>query len=278
MLFWNTHEKGIQKAEAEIQSLGIFIDRYTFDLEDQESFAEECRKIREGNYDGVLLVPFFKEETVRLTTHCQSNQIPFVYFDTDMKHDQISPLSFVGQDAFRSGYFAGKLASYFLREEDTALTVNIHSKLKPDNHINAPRREEGFKAFGDEKKNFRIENLEFREENKEITGESLISMLRENKSIRLIFVTNSRAHQIASVLEKASVKGVRIIGYDLTDHNISYLNKGAIDFLISQDPVNQAYQGIMTLYSHLILGQEVARECLMPIDLILKENLEFNKD
>ncbi|MBX9850413.1 MAG: substrate-binding domain-containing protein [Cytophagaceae bacterium] len=95
--------------------------------------------------------------------------------------------------------------------------------------------------------------------------------------VKAIFVTNSRAYKVASVLEKNKIKGIKILGYDLIDPNIQYLKKGFIDFLISQEPFNQGYMGIMSLYNHLILNQEVEQQKLMPITLITKENLEFYK-
>jgi len=103
----------------------------------------------------------------------------------------------------------------------------------------------------------------------------LLKSLQENPSIKVIFVTNSRAHLVAQVLEKNNIHNFRLIGYDLINPNVHYLKNGTIDFLISQEPINQTYQGIMTLFSNLILNQKVEKEKLLPITLILKENLEF---
>jgi len=56
---------------------------------------------------------------------------------------------------------------------------------------------------------------------------------------------------------------------------IEELNKGIIDFLIGQQSENQGYLGTNLLYRKVVLNEEVQKENLMPIDIIVKENLQF---
>ena len=50
--------------------------------------------------------------------------------------------------------------------------------------------------------------------------------------------------------------------------------KGVIDFLISQKPEEQAYKGIMQLFNALILKKEPEPVQFLPVDIIMKENIE----
>jgi len=70
-------------------------------------------------------------------------------------------------------------------------------------------------------------------------------------------------------------KKVNIVGYDLIPENVRYLKEGYIDFLISQQPEMQGYQGIYTLYNKVVLGEEVPEKIMMPIDIIMKENIDY---
>ncbi len=63
-----------------------------------------------------------------------------------------------------------------------------------------------------------------------------------------------------------------MVGYDLIEDNIEYLNLKAIDFLIHQNPKRQAYLGITILIEYFIFDKEIMAEQLLPIDIITTEN------
>ena len=70
---------------------------------------------------------------------------------------------------------------------------------------------------------------------------------------------------------------VRLIGYDLIEENIKYLKEGIIDYLISQSPEMQGYQGIYTLYRHVVLNENVDEKIMMQLDIVTKENIDYNQ-
>jgi len=49
----------------------------------------------------------------------------------------------------------------------------------------------------------------------------------------------------------------------------------AIDFLISQQPQKQAYQGIKLFYDHLILKKPIASSYFLPLDIVMKTNIDY---
>jgi len=48
-----------------------------------------------------------------------------------------------------------------------------------------------------------------------------------------------------------------LIRYDLIAENMHCPKEGVIDFLINQRPEIQGYQGIYTLYRHVVLTEKV---------------------
>jgi len=92
-----------------------------------------------------------------------------------------------------------------------------------------------------------------------------------------VFFTNSRVFQIAQYINSRSIKGVKLIGYDLLPDNVRFLKEGKIDFLISQRPEEQGYTAVITLFNNLFLNKEIPRKHFMPIDIIAKENIDYYK-
>jgi LacI family transcriptional regulator len=101
-------------------------------------------------------------------------------------------------------------------------------------------------------------------------------IFRDNADLGGIFVTNASTHYVAEYLkEKVSDRKINLIGYDLIDKNVEYLKEGWIDFLISQKAETQGYEGIYSLYREVVLQQSCPRSILMPIDVVMKENLIY---
>jgi LacI family transcriptional regulator len=91
-----------------------------------------------------------------------------------------------------------------------------------------------------------------------------------------IFVTNAITHQIARYIKAhAPEKGIHVIGYDLIEENVRYLKEGWIDFLISQQSERQGYEGIYTLYRHVVLKEAVEKNVMMPLDIVTAENIDY---
>ena len=69
-----------------------------------------------------------------------------------------------------------------------------------------------------------------------------------------------------------------MVGYDFLKHNIDFLNKGVIDFLICEKPQEQAYRGVKALYRYLMFEEKQEKEYFMPIDIIHRENQRFYRN
>ena len=79
---------------------------------------------------------------------------------------------------------------------------------------------------------------------------------------------------MATYLETLQQTNVRLIGYDLLEENVKYLKQGVINCLIAQRPDKQAYFTVRDMCRKLIFRQEINRLNYMPIDILMKENIE----
>lgn len=105
-------------------------------------------------------------------------------------------------------------------------------------------------------------------------SKGLSTIFMNNPHLEGIFVVNG-IDKIAPAVTPAQKSNYRMIGYDLVDKNILLLKSGAIDFLISQQPQKQAYQGIKLFYDHLILKKTIDPSYFLPLDIVMKTNIDY---
>ncbi len=275
--YWQAPLNGIIQAEAELKQFGINIGKYFFDQNDKDSFVKQASIILKRKVDGVLLAPFFLNESIEFTNACCKLNIPFVFINSDIP-DQPS-LSYIGPDLYQSGYLGGHLMKYSITEKVKLLIVNVSKEIKNHQYNRLLRKEEGVRAYFNEnnRKNI-IVKTDIRKTDNASINRNLKDIFKQHPDIGAVFVTNSRVGSVAAFLEKNQLKKKLVVGYDFIQENIHYLKKGWIDFLICHKPIEQGYRGIMSLYQHLVLQSEIDKSYYMPIDIVTKENYLYYRN
>lgn len=85
----------------------------------------------------------------------------------------------------------------------------------------------------------------------------------------------SKAHIVGDFLLKTNRRDVQIMGYDMVEKNAKCLREGSISFLIAQHAYMQGYNCVETLFRALVLKKKVTPVNYMPIELLMKENIDF---
>lgn len=262
--YWKSQVEGIEKAALEFSKFGIVLDYFFYDY-NLISFQETVQKVMQFDCDGLLFAPIFYEDSVQFLKEYQKKNIPVVMIDSNISEG--NEHAYVGQDAFQSGYLAGRLISFAVKNERQVLIFKITREIESTSVY--LQRIDGFYSYF--KDHNELTNFKFSEVTLKDSKIDQLS-LEMFSGVSSIFVPNSRAYIVAGFLEKNNIKGVRIIGFDLLKENIEYLNKGIIDFLINQRPEDQGYMGINYLYKKLVLQEDVERTHYIPLEIILKEN------
>jgi LacI family transcriptional regulator len=91
-----------------------------------------------------------------------------------------------------------------------------------------------------------------------------------------LFITTSKTYLLEPLLTKLAEQTC-VVGYDLIEQNTQLLEKGLIDFLIHQNPKQQGYIGLNYLFDYLILKKELPKNKLLPLEVVLRENLDSFK-
>ena len=225
-------------------------------------------------YRGILFAPVYHDESGNFLEQCHTHRVPVVLFNS-LIEDAVFE-SYVGQDAVKSGYLAGKLMSFGLNGIRDLLIINLSARKENYSHI--IRREQGFRSYFEEHPG-RIRNLI----TVNLNGTDHASLhdelerLIKTTDTAGIFVTNSRVHKVAEFLSKKGMMNIRLIGYDLLPESREYLQREYIDFLLSQKPEEQARMGLLTLVNLCILNKKPEKKQFLPLDIITKENIEFYK-
>jgi LacI family transcriptional regulator len=127
-------------------------------------------------------------------------------------------------------------------------------------------------------KNIRSYSLETDITSKKRLYKSLDNALQNYSNTEGIFVTNSRAFKVAQYLNDRKRQDILLIGYDLVEENLNFLENGTINFLIGQKPEEQGYKSVMAMFNTLIAGKNIERINYSPIDIIMKENIDYYRN
>jgi LacI family transcriptional regulator len=263
--YWMPCKDGIDEAIKKHKSFNIHVKVFLFDPTSIQDFIETNEKLLDSNPDAVLIAPFFYKESINIISNYHSKNIISCTFNNQLKTNEI--INFVGQDLAQSGRVAARLMDILLKDGFVAI---IHLDEDYDNAKHMQEKEAGFLDYFESSSNKKIKVKSFKFKSSNIENE-LNNLLNENIDLSGIFITTSKAYQVAKILSQKETN-IRIIGYDLLEKNIEYLQNKTIDFLINQNPKQQAYSGLTFLIDYLIFGKDMPNLTLLPIDIINSEN------
>ncbi len=271
--YWEKPIEGIKKAAEELSSYNTQVSYVFFDASNEASFRGVLKEVCESDPDGIVLSPVFRAASLELIKNFKERKIPYVFIDVNIKG--VDKLGYFGQDAEQSGLVAAHLMAQSLQSGTNIMILKQTNNKIFSQHIES--REIGFRKYFEDKiseQQHNIVTVEIDLLGKEEPGISLDKIYREHTSFAGVFVPNSRAFKLAEYLDRTVKDKSIVIGYDLVDSNVQYLEKGLISYLISQKPEVQAYNAIYALFDHLVSRKKVAKTNYSPIDIIVKENLE----
>ncbi|MDD3320343.1 MAG: substrate-binding domain-containing protein [Paludibacter sp.] len=271
--YWERVDKGFNQAASDFLHHNVLIDKQYFNQFDVNSFIEVSKKILENEPDAVFLSPIFKNETLSFTDELTTRRIPFSFIDSVIS--EANYLTYYGQHSFQSGYIAAKLLLGSLPEKSQVMVIRTHRKGSVSNQTIS--RYKGFMQFIEENnlhENFNIINVEFKNDDEGANLKLLEKTFLNNDAINAAITFNSKVYLLAKHLVSLNQTNIRLIGYDLLKPNVQYLKEGVINYLIAQRPDKQAYFTVRDMCKELIFKQKIKKVNFVPIDILLKENIE----
>ena len=237
--YWHAVVAGIDRAAQELRPFNVGVSYLYYRHADKSSYKEACAVLREENTDAVLVAPNFREETIKLTAYLEGADIPYAFIDFNI--EQTHALCYIGQDSKTSGYIAAKILmrSY---EKGQELVLFLSNQKNNPAEIQMQRRLEGFMQY-------------LSEEHKDLTIHDIVLHKEDTDGNRRILDAFFKEHPQAK--------------------NTEFLKTGKVTFLIGQRPGLQGYCGVKTLCNHVVFKRPVTAVKYMPIDILMKENIDF---
>ena len=273
--YWSEVNKGINKAEQEFSDFHLEIQGRFFNQYDKVSFDTIVEEIKKEDYQGVIIATLFKDSTFNFTQWLDKKGIPYILIDAYI--DNTNCVAYYGTDSFRSGYIGGQLLFDKIKNEDNILLFSIISKGSVES-TQTYEREKGFRYYLSET-NYKGSiypvsiSTKTPGHNKKVLDMYMEKSEQDCPRAGIIF--NSRAHIPAEYFTKYKEKDFFLIGYDAIEANVSYLKNGIISHLIAQRPEVQGYNSVKALFYHIEMHHEATRMNYMPIDILIKENIDY---
>lgn len=272
--YWKQTEAGIQKAAKSVQHYGLLVETVYFNYSDSNSFLDSAKEALSKKPKAMLFPPMFSEEAQWLLEQCKQLDIPNVMINTYLK--DFDSLCYIGQDSYQSGVLGARLLNFGLSNGQTACILNLDFRTKFAYHL--LDKERGFRAYFADNKESQINIIRedfdgFNDPYK--LSAFLKNLLKTHPSLHGIFVTNSRTYKVLDCLAEISNRKIKIVGFDLIEANLKYLYQNKINFLINQNPIEQGFYGVTSLFRHLIQKKEVEKRQYLPLDIVVKENADY---
>lgn len=272
--YWEAIAEGIGKAASETELYNVEVTKLFFDQYDQETFdAIVCNLTDEEEIDGVLIATLFTDSVIRLSRTLDSREIPYVYVDSNIPDEH--QLAYFGTESYDAGRIAAKLLVDQLdRSSDILISRIVHSGKNDSNQ--GRNRKEGFCQYLNENGfGGKLHEVELKLGDNEYNFMKLDALFQAHPRIEGAVVFNSTCYILGHYLKEREMKHIRLVGYDLIKKNTELLSEGIIAALIAQRPERQGYDGIKSLCNRLVLKQEPEKVNLMPIDILVRENLKY---
>ncbi len=272
--YWQSVNDGFNLAADEFLHFNVQIEKRYFNQFDAQSFVDISGEILETEPDAVFIAPIFKNEALQFSNELAALNIPFSYIDSMIEETNF--VTYYGQHSFQSGYIAAKLLLNSNCVNNKILIIRTQRKGAMSNQT--LNRNSGFMQYIQDKgltDKLELINVEFKDDDEIANLKVLCELFAMHSNIKAAITFNSKAYRLAMHLETLKKKDVQLIGYDLLEQNVNYLKKDMIAYLIAQRPEKQAYCTVRDMCKELIFKQKVSTINYVPIDILMKENIDY---
>jgi Transcriptional regulators len=272
--YWDSLSKGIDVAEKELLNYNVTVERWYFDQYDKNSFDSLIPRFKEVDCQGVVIATLFRESALVLIKQLDELSIPYVLIDAYI--EDTNSIAYYGTPSYNSGRIAGRL---LLGQANTGDDIVIFRFYRVNDVLSTQvqMRENGFRDYLSEMDyKGKVHVVKIHSDDVDNNKSLLDSFFQENPDVGLGVIFNSRAYLLGDyITENQQHRFFRLVGYDAIQANINYLKENLITHLIAQRPEVQGLNCIKALFRHLVLQEENTAVNYMPLDVLMKENIDF---
>lgn len=267
---WSLMYSGVLYAKKVLSNCNANIDFIEIPQEklSPEAFPEFLEEITKRGYEGISFLGFF-QEAAQVVNKQTDKGIAFITFNSDINCKRIS---FVGQDAYKSGEVAAETMENYINGKGSVLIVSTKMEIGE-----IERRTKGFIDTISQKKQITIEKMIIQNPFDTHTIEKELDVyLSKNNYYDGILLVSIGQTELVKVLEsKGLEKKVKVIVYDTTEEVVKNIRRGLVTCAIGQDPFRQGYDPVIYLYNYLVAGEKPPYDKIRTrIEIFDKESVE----
>lgn len=272
-IYWVNHKEGILSQAKELEAYSVKVTVIHFELHNEDDFMRQASNVLEQHPDGVIFAPILRKESLRFAEQLDAANIPYIFIDTYIKDSNC--IGFIGEDAFQSGRVAASIIDFGISPESDILMVNLAKDLDNTQHLTS--RNQGFMSYfmdAGRNKGMKI-SLEIATSVPAEVADKLTRVLAANPNIGAVWVSSAKAYVVARYLEQANVKNMILVGYEVYNHNIDYMRKDYIQYLIAQQPREQGSKAVKAMFGFLAEHTPPIKLEYQKIEIVNSENIRF---
>lgn len=240
--FWKTVEQGAVDAGEE---LGV---RVTFAAPEDESQIdvqiEMMEKAIQDKADAIVLAPLDTDRLNDVVDKAANRGIPVLTLDSDVTTK--TRVATIGTSNESAGSIAARNAARLMEGKGKVAIISFVEGAQT-----AVARNEGFIREMEEnhKGHIEIVGIEYCDGDAKLAKEQALAFIRKYPDLKCIYGANEgcAVGAAAAVKEMRKQEEISVIGFDSSDEEIAYLQEGAIDGMMVQNPYNMGYLGVRNI-------------------------------
>jgi ribose transport system substrate-binding protein len=235
--FWSVVRLGAEAAGKEFD-----VD-VKFDGPVNEKDIEEQIKIVDAaineKVDAIVLAASDYTKLIDVVERADAQKIPVVIIDSELNSNKIK--AFVGTDNIDAG---NKLGQTLVEKLGKSCKIAVMSFIK--GAATSDQREQGVFQELNKYPNIKVVSTLYSSSDENIAYGLTKTLIKENPDLDAIVCTNAygTVGTARAVEEEGKAGSIKIIGFDSTPEEISFVEKGVIDALVVQNPFNMGYLGV----------------------------------
>jgi len=267
--FWRQVEEGVIEAAEEYKQMGIVVDQFILPQIDIDGQLALIDQVIERKYDGLAIVPYCSPKISEALSRAAAKKIQVITFNND---EECGRACYVGQDLLQSGRTAGKLMG-MIAEPDSRYAVFLPIVEGMSALYN---RYIGFREVLDaNRKDMKLIGVFSCAQEGEQAYEKAKALIQREK-VDAIYASNGIVANIAQAVEDLGYsQKIKLVGHDLTDFVVKYIESGTINVSIGQEAKKQGYIAVEKLCRNLLMDEEITGDVYTKIVVTVKENLAY---
>lgn len=273
--YWHAVKRGIEHMIYYSNSIEIKLNFLYFNQFNIRSCREAYNKALSIKSDAILIGPSFLDETFMFANQLFIKNIPYVYIDTFVENTK--PIAFFGPHPYQTGIVQAKLLTTIL--EDGKDVVLFQPKRVGDKtSIQSLSRSYGFITFLKEHfPHIKVHSGQYNYEDKKENDRLLDHLFDKCHNIGGAAVCDTKGYLIADYFNEHNITNIKLIGFGTNKKNVDCLKSDNINFLIAERPEYQGEAAMRAAIDHLLYNEIKNIENYTPIDILIKETVDFYK-